>query len=66
MALIVRIYVNKELIGCATAVRIEGTADPHSKNKYRLDDGTIITHVYGHGAVALAEKMMRNLKKQEI
>ena len=61
--LIVEISVNTKLIGRETAIRVEGTTDALSKNKYVLSDGTVIEHVYGDGAVVLAEKMMSHLKK---
>ena len=61
--LIVEIYVNSELIGKETAVRIKGSTDPKSVNTYELSDGTIIKHRYGAGAAKLAEKMMKNLQK---
>ncbi len=61
--LIVEIYVNAELIGKETAVRIKGNTDPESVNTYELSDGTIINHRYGDGAAVLAEKMMKNLQK---
>ena len=61
--LIVEIFVNHELIGKETALRIKGNTDPESVNTYELSDGTIITHRYGDGAAVLAEKMMKNLQK---
>lgn len=64
--LIVEIYVNNRLIGKETALRIKGSTDPVSMNTYELSDGTIIYHRYGDGAAALAEKMMKKLKKRRI
>lgn len=66
MALIVRIYVNNEHIGTESAVRIKGGAQANDINTYKLGtNGKYIKHRYGDGAIALAEKMMKNLKKQE-
>lgn len=66
MALIVRIYVNQEHIGTESAVRIKGDAHPNSINTYELGSNKKrIKHRYGDGAAKLAEKMMRNLTKQE-
>lgn len=63
--LIVQIYVNHEQIGCETAVRIKGSTDPDSINTYELGSNRAhIKHRYGDGAAALAEKMMKNLKRQ--
>lgn len=64
--LIVEISVNTELIARETAVRIEGTTDPKSRNKYRLSNGMIIEHVYGDGAAVLAQKMLKHLKKKGV
>ena len=61
--LIVKIYVNNEFIGEETALRIKGGAGPNDKNTYLLgSNNKKIKHVYGDGAAALAEKMMKNLR----
>ena len=66
MALIVHIYVNSEHIGTESAVRIKGDTRPSSINTYELGSNKKrINHRYGDGAAKLAEKMMRNLSKQE-
>lgn len=66
MSLIVRIYVNNEQIGIESAWRVKGGTQPNDINTYKLGtNGEHIRHRYGDGAAALAEKMMRNLKKQE-
>lgn len=66
MALIVRVYINNKHISTESAVRVKGGTDPDDINTYRLGtNGKLIKHRYGDGCVALAEKMMRNLKKQE-
>ncbi len=62
--LIVEIYVNHELIGKETAVRIVGTNKKASVNTYRLSDGTQIQHTYGDGAARLAEMMMKHLAEK--
>ncbi len=59
--LVVEIYVNSQLIGKETAVRIKGNTKPDSVNTYQLSDGTKIKHVYGNGAARLAELMMQHL-----
>lgn len=65
MSLIVRIYVNNIHIGTESAIRIKGGTHPNNINTYRLGTNKKeIKHRYGDGAAALAEKMMRNLKKQ--
>lgn len=63
--LIVEIYVNDTLIGKETALRVEGSTDPHSVNTYELSDGTRIKHVYGNGAARLAELMMQHLSDRK-
>lgn len=63
--LIVEIFVNSQLIGKETAVRISGDTDPDTRNVYRLSDGTLIGHRYGDGAAKLAELMMKHLSKGE-
>lgn len=64
--LIVEIYVNSQLVGKETALRIAGGTDPDDINLYELSDGCEISHRYGDGAAALAEKMMSHLKKDKI
>ncbi len=61
--LIVRIYVNQECIGSASALRVKGGTDPDDMNTYLLDDQSTIRHRYGDGAAKLAERMMRHLHK---
>ncbi len=61
--LIVRIYVNSELIGSASAIRVKGGTDPDDINTYLLDDQSTIKHRYGEGAAKLAERMMKHLHK---
>lgn len=64
--LVVEIYVNYTLIGKETAVRIKGGTKPNDINTYKLgSSGKEIKHRYGDGAAALAEKMMKNLKRRE-
>ncbi|HDZ15180.1 MAG TPA: hypothetical protein ENH60_09840 [Pricia sp.] len=66
MSLIVEIYMNSTLIGKETARRIKGGTDPDDVNTYLLaSNKKKIKHRYGDGAAVLAEKMMKNLKKQE-
>lgn len=63
--LIVDIYVNSMQIGTETATRIQGGTHPDDMNTYVLGSNKKkIKHRYGDGAAALAEKMMRNLRKQ--
>lgn len=65
--LIVDIYVNSVHIGRETAVRIKGSAEPDSRNTYRLgSNDKLIKHRYGDGAAKLAEKMMKNLHEGKL
>jgi len=62
--LIVRIYVNQEHIGTATARRIKGDAKPNSINTYLVNEGTkTLKHRYGDGAAKLAQKLLKYLKE---
>jgi hypothetical protein len=58
VALIVKIFVNLRQIKEYYAVRVEGGTNPDDMNTYKMDTGDYITHRYGDGAEALAEKMM--------
>ncbi len=63
--LIVDIYVNCTHIGSESAQRIKGGDRPNDINTYLLGSNKKkIKHRYGDGAAALAEKMMKNLKKR--
>jgi hypothetical protein len=59
--LIIEIYVNNQLIGKETAVRVAGGTRPNDINTYELSDGTLIKHRYGNGAARLAEQMASHL-----
>ena len=61
--LVVRIYVNNQLIGSESAIRVKGDTNPDSVNTYMLGDQSTIRHRYGDGAAKLAEKMMKHLNK---
>lgn len=63
--LIVEIYVNSNLIGKETAVRIKGGTHPNDRNTYELGDGTLLKHRYGDGAAKLAERMIKHLGKKK-
>lgn len=56
MALIVKIFINKEEILERHCVRIQGA--PHEWCTYRTDDGRVILHHYDHGAEELARKLL--------
>ncbi len=62
--LIVEIYVNDQLIGKETALRVKGDMQPNTRNTYRLSDGTEIKHRYGDGGARLAELMMKHLVRK--
>ena len=63
----VTIHVNNQFIAQEIAVRIKGDTKPNSINTYLLNSNSKkIQHRYGDGAYALAEKMMRNLRKQGV
>lgn len=63
--LIVRMYVNSELIGTVTARRIKGGAFADSVNTYLIDEGDkTIKHRYGDGAAKLAQKMLKCIKEK--
>lgn len=62
--LIVEIFVNSELIGKETAVRIKGGVQPDDLNTYELSDGTLIKHRYGDGAAKLAKRMCDHLSRE--
>ena len=59
--LIVELFINSDLIGKETALRIKGGTDPKNLNTYRYSDGCLEKHRYGDGAPKLAEKMMQHL-----
>jgi hypothetical protein len=59
--LIIEIYVNHQLVGKETAVRVAGGTRPNDMNTYELSDGTHIFHRYGDGAARLAEQMSAHL-----
>ncbi len=61
--LIIRIYVNEQLIGSETAIRIKGGTNPDDINTYLLNDQSTIRHRYGDGGAKLAEKLCRHLHK---
>jgi hypothetical protein len=60
----IEIYVNSEMIGAETAVRIKGGTQPNDLNTYELSDGTLIKHKYGDGGARLAELMCKHLSRK--
>jgi len=55
----VTISINDKVIYSRSAVRRKTDAI----NTYEVDDGTIIKHKYGDGAIPLAIKMLKTIKE---
>jgi hypothetical protein len=62
----IEIYVNSEMIGAETAIRVKGGTMPDDMNTYELSDGTLIKHRYGDKAAALAQKMCKHLAEEYV
>jgi hypothetical protein len=58
----VHIAINGTPILARSAVRREGLTQPFT---YDCDDGTVIEHNYGDGAVVLAKKLLDTIKESK-
>lgn len=59
----VSILINGQPIYTRTAIRVESGNRKGKISRYKVDDGTVISHHYDDGAVILAKMMLDTISK---